>query len=106
MALATGADTEKMRYGHRGANHPVKDTKTGKVYISTQNHGYVVKEDSLDKNVAVPAFYNVNDKTIEGLRYVGKNILTVQFHPEACAGPKDSEFLFGEFIDMMKMAKK
>lgn len=106
MALATGADTEKMRYGHRGANHPVKDTKTGKVYISTQNHGYVVKEDSLDKNVAVPAFYNVNDKTIEGLRYVGKNILTVQFHPEACAGPKDSEFLFGEFIDMMKMAQK
>ena len=105
MALATGADTEKMRYGHRGANHPVKDTKTGKVYISTQNHGYVVKEDSLDKNVAVPAFYNVNDKTIEGLRYVGKNILTVQFHPEACAGPKDSEFLFGEFVDMMTKAK-
>lgn len=104
MALATGADTEKMRYGHRGANHPVKDRKTGKVYISTQNHGYVVKEDSLNKDLTEVAFYNVNDGTIEGLHYLGKNILTVQFHPEACAGPKDSEFLFGEFMNMMTIA--
>lgn len=102
MALATGANTRKMRYGHRGANHPVKDIRTGKVYISTQNHGYVVTEDSLDETIAVPAFYNVNDKTIEGLAYVNKPIVTVQFHPEACAGPKDAEFLFGEFLQMME----
>lgn len=102
MALAAGADTKKMKYGHRGANHPVKDTDTNRVYISSQNHGYVVDEESLDKNVAVPAFVNVNDGTIEGLKYIGKNILTVQFHPEACSGPRDSEMLFGRFIKMME----
>ena len=84
MALATGADTHKMKYGHRGGNHPVKDLATGRVYISSQNHGYVVDTDTLDPNVAVPAFVNVNDGTNEGLKYVGKNIFTVQFHPEAC----------------------
>lgn len=93
MALATGADTHKMKYGHRGANHPVKDLQTGKVYISSQNHGYVVDMDTLDDKIARPAFINVNDKTNEGLEYVGKNIFTVQFHPEACAGPKDSDYL-------------
>ncbi len=105
MALATGADTHKMKYGHRGANHPVKDLSTGKVYISSQNHGYVVDMDTLDPKVAVPAFINVNDKTNEGLSYVGKNIFTVQFHPEACAGPQDSNFLFDRFIDMMKKGR-
>ena len=102
MALATGADTHKMKYGHRGANHPVKDLQTGKVYISSQNHGYVVDETTLDPNVAKPAFENVNDKTNEGLEYVGKNIFTVQFHPEACAGPQDTAYLFDRFMDMMK----
>lgn len=102
MALATGADTHKMKYGHRGANHPVKDLKTGKVYISSQNHGYVVDMDTINPDVARPAFINVNDKTNEGLEYIGKNIFTVQFHPEACAGPKDSDFLFDRFMDMMK----
>lgn len=102
MALATGADTKKMKYGHRGANHPVKDLETNRVYISSQNHGYVVDEVSLDKNVCVPAFVNVNDGTIEGLKYIGKNIFTVQFHPEACAGPRDSEVLFERFIKMME----
>lgn len=101
MALATGADTHKMKYGHRGGNHPVKDLQTGRVYISSQNHGYVVDTDKLDANVAVPAFMNVNDKTNEGLSYVGKNIFTVQFHPEACPGPQDSSYLFDRFIDMM-----
>ncbi len=105
MALATGADTHKMKYGHRGANHPVKDMKTGKVYISSQNHGYVVDMDTIDPKVAVPAFVNVNDKTNEGLEYVGKNIFTTQFHPEACAGPKDSDFLFDRFMDMMKKGR-
>ncbi len=105
MALATGADTHKMKYGHRGANHPVKDLQTGKVYISSQNHGYVVDMDTLDDKIARPAFINVNDKTNEGLEYVGKNIFTVQFHPEACAGPKDSDYLFDRFINMMKKGR-
>ena len=102
MALATGADTYKMKYGHRGGNHPVKDLQTGRVYISSQNHGYVVDMDKLDSKVAVPAFINVNDGTNEGLSYTGKNIFTVQFHPEACPGPQDSGDLFDRFITMMK----
>ena len=102
MALATGADTHKLKYGHRGANHPVKDLKTGKVYISSQNLGYVVDENTLEFRVAKPAFENVNDKTNEGLEYIGKKIFTVQFHPEACAGPQDTAYLFDRFIDMMK----
>lgn len=101
MALATGADTFKMKYGHRGGNHPVKDLATGKVYISSQNHGYVVDMEKLDPEVGVPAFVNVNDGTCEGVSYTGKNIFTVQFHPEACPGPKDSGFLFDRFIGMM-----
>ena len=101
MALATGGTTYKLKYGHRGGNHPVKDLQTGRVYISSQNHGYVVDEDKIDPNVAVPAFKNVNDGTNEGLAYVGKNIFTVQFHPEACPGPQDSGYLFDRFLEMM-----
>lgn len=101
MALANGIDTHKMKYGHRGGNHPVKDLSTGKVYISSQNHGYVVDTGTLDEKVAVPAFVNVNDGTNEGLSYVGKKIFTVQFHPEACPGPQDSAYLFDRFIEMM-----
>lgn len=101
MALATGADTYKLKYGHRGANHPVKDLLTGKVYLSSQNHGYAVDEESLNSKVARPLFANVNDNTNEGLFYVEKNIFTVQFHPEACAGPQDTAYLFNRFIDMM-----
>ena len=105
MALATGADTFKMKYGHRGGNHPVKDLSNGRVYISSQNHGYVVDMDKLDKKIAEPAFINVNDGTNEGLAYVGKNIFTVQFHPEACPGPQDSSYLFDRFIEMMRASK-
>ncbi len=101
MALATGADTHKLKYGHRGGNHPVKDLQTGRVYISSQNHGYVVDTDKLDEKIAVPAFINVNDGTNEGLSYTGKNIFTVQFHPESCPGPQDSSYLFDRFITMM-----
>lgn len=103
MALATGADTYKMKYGHRGGNHPVKDLATGRVYISSQNHGYVVDMDKIDPKVATPAFINVNDGTNEGLNYTGKKIFTVQFHPEACCGPQDSGYLFDRFIDMMEV---
>lgn len=105
MALANGADTHKMKYGHRGANHPVKDLDSGRVYISSQNHGYVVDAGAMDPNVAVPAFVNVNDGTNEGLKYIGKNIFTVQFHPEASPGPQDSNTLFDRFISMMEVAK-
>jgi len=105
MALATGADTHKLKYGHRGGNHPVRDLSDGRVYISSQNHGYVVDVEKLDPSVCVPAFENVNDGTNEGLKYVGKNIFTVQFHPEACPGPLDSGYLFDRFIEMMKGAK-
>lgn len=101
MALANGADTHKLKYGHRGGNHPVKDLSNNRVYISSQNHGYVVDVKNLDEKIAVPAFENVNDKTNEGLSYVGKNIFTVQFHPEACPGPQDSGYLFDRFMKMM-----
>lgn len=103
MALATGGNTYKMKYGHRGGNHPVKDLATGRVYISSQNHGYVVDTDSLNADVAVPTFRNVNDGTNEGLSYTGKNIFTVQFHPEACPGPRDSAYLFDRFLKMMEV---
>ena len=105
MALATGADTYKLKYGHRGGNHPVRDLETGRVYISSQNHGYAVDTKSLDPAVAVPAFENVNDRTNEGLRYTGKHIFTVQFHPEACPGPQDSSYLFDRFIHTMEVKK-
>ena len=101
MALATGANTYKLKYGHRGGNHPVKDLADGRVYISSQNHGYVVDMDSLDPKVATPAFINVNDGTNEGLNYTGKKVFTVQFHPEACPGPQDSGYLFDRFIEML-----
>ena len=105
MALATGAKTYKLKYGHRGGNHPVKDLTTGRVYISSQNHGYVVDTASLDPDIAVPLFENVNDKTNEGLSYTGKRIFTVQFHPEANPGPLDTGYLFDRFISMMEDAK-
>ncbi|MCI9593780.1 MAG: carbamoyl phosphate synthase small subunit [Lachnospiraceae bacterium] len=103
MALATGGTTYKLKYGHRGGNHPVKDLETGRVYITSQNHGYAVDASSLDPAVAIPAFVNVNDGTNEGLRYPGKNIFTVQFHPEACPGPLDSGYLFDRFLTMMEV---
>ena len=102
MALAHGFQTGKMKYGHRGANHPVRNLHNQRVYISSQNHGYVVEEASLDKTKVMPWFINGNDSSIEGLEYIGKPIKTVQFHPEANAGPKDSETLFEEFITMMR----
>ena len=102
LALAHGFKTTKLKYGHRGANHPVKNLETGRVYISSQNHGYVVDVDKLDRSIAEPAFMNVNDGTNEGLKYVGKNIFTVQFHPEACPGPQDTGYLFDRFIEMME----
>ena len=103
MALANGLDTYKLKYGHRGGNHPVKDLETGRVYISSQNHGYAVDSATIKPEIAEPAFVNVNDGTNEGLKYTGKNIFTVQYHPEACPGPQDSSYLFDRFLKMMEV---
>ena len=102
MGLATGAKTYKLKYGHRGPNHPVKDLKTGKVCITSQNHGYAIDEKSINSNVAEISHTNINDETVEGLRYKGHNIVTVQYHPEACPGPEDSSYLFDEFIEKIR----
>ncbi len=98
LALAAGFDTEKLKFGHRGANHPVKDLATGAVYMSSQNHGYCVKPDTVDPKVAVISHVNVNDGTVEGLRFVGKNVSSVQFHPEASPGPRETAYLFDGFM--------
>ena len=106
MALSQGAKTEKLKYGHRGANHPVKDILKDRTYITSQNHGYAVVGDTVDKNIGDVSHINVNDKTVEGVRYKNKNIFTVQFHPEASPGPMDTGYLFDEFIDLMKGGNK
>lgn len=100
LALANGAQTMKLKYGHRGANQPVKYTKTGRVYITSQNHGYAVKNDCLLEG-AVQSFVNTNDGTCEGLTYTKIPAFSVQFHPEACSGPLDANFLFDEFVTLI-----
>lgn len=105
MGLANGFKTAKLKYGHRGANHPVKDLKQDRVHITSQNHGYYIVEESIDKKIAEVSHINLNDGTVEGLRYKNKNIFTVQYHPEACPGPEDTEYLFDEFLDLVKERK-
>lgn len=100
MALATGGTTTRMKYGHRGANHPVKFLNEDRTYLSSQNHGYMVCPDGLPANAEVNCI-NVNDKTVEGIAYGGKPLFTVQFHPEASPGPHDTSFLFDKFIKMI-----
>ena len=101
LSLARGATTSKLKYGHRGGNHPVKDTASGRVYITSQNHGYAVDTDSLP-SYATMSFFNVNDETCEGIRYTDIPAFSVQFHPEACGGPHDTNFLFDDFIEMTR----
>lgn len=105
LALASGADTEKLKYGHRGPNQPVKYLETGRVYISTQNHGYAVKNDTLPKGARL-SFINTNDGTCEGIIYTKFPAFSVQFHPEACAGPLDTSFLFDDFVKLINDNKK
>ena len=100
LALARGAKTSKLKYGHRGGNHPCKDVKSGRVYITSQNHGYAVENASLPP-YAKMSFFNVNDGTVEGLEYTDIPAFSVQFHPEACGGPHDTNFLFDKFISMI-----
>lgn len=102
LALAHGFQTEKLKYGHRGANQPVKNLETGRVYISSQNHGYAVVSGSIDSKTAKELFVNVNDGTCEGIRYLDCPAFSVQFHPEACGGPLDTQELFDQFFAMMK----
>lgn len=97
LALARGCKTSKLKYGHRGGNHPVKEVETGRVFITSQNHGYAVQYDNLP-SFAKLAFYNSNDKTCEGITYTDIPAFSVQFHPEACGGPHDTNFLFDKFI--------
>ena len=106
MALAAGAKTKKLKFGHRGANQPAMDLETGEVSITSQNHGYVVTAESVDPAVAEVSHVNVNEGSVEGLKYKRPNCFTVQFHPEANGGPKDTEFLFDRFLNNVKAAKK
>ena len=105
LALARGCKTTKLKYGHRGANHPCKDMNTGRVYITSQNHGYAVQAESVPANAKI-SFTNVNDQTVEGLRYTDIPAFSVQFHPEACGGPHDTNFLFDEFLQMIGRSKE
>ncbi|MFD2672280.1 glutamine-hydrolyzing carbamoyl-phosphate synthase small subunit [Marinicrinis sediminis] len=102
FALASGADTEKLKFGHRGGNHPVKDLISGRCYITSQNHGYTVKEESIAQTELEVTHINNNDKTVEGLRHKTAPAFSVQYHPEASPGPFDSSYLFDDFIEMIR----
>lgn len=106
MALANGGKTEKLKYGHRGANQPVIDLESGLTYVTSQNHGYAVIGDSIPAEVGHVSHVNANDKTCEGIRYTAVNAFTVQFHPEAHGGPLDTAYLFDEFVSAMESEVK
>lgn len=101
LALAMGGKTTKLKYGHRGVNQPVKNLETGRTYISSQNHGYAVVNETIDAAGGKVSYINANDGTCEGVDYEDKKAFSVQFHPEACSGPHDTRFIFDKFIDMM-----
>ncbi len=101
LALAMGGKTTKLKYGHRGVNQPVKNLETGRTYISSQNHGYAVVNETIEAAGGKVSYINANDGTCEGVDYEDKKAFSVQFHPEACSGPHDTRFIFDKFIDMM-----
>ena len=105
LALALGASTFKLKFGHRGINHPVKNISNGKIEITSQNHGFAVDMHSLPKNIN-PTHINLNDNTLAGLECTNYNVFSVQYHPESSPGPHDSRYLFDQFIQLMKNAKK
>lgn len=102
LALANGATTVKMKYGHRGGNQPVTDLELDRTFITSQNHGYAVVGDSIPQTAGRVSHINSNDKTCEGVRYTNAPAFTVQFHPEACGGPHDTAYLFDEFIELIE----
>jgi carbamoyl-phosphate synthase small subunit len=106
FALACGADTEKLKFGHRGGNHPVKDLVSGRCYITSQNHGYTVNEESVSGTDLIVTHINNNDRTIEGLKHKTHAAFSVQYHPEAAPGPFDSSYLFDDFIEMIRKFKQ
>ncbi len=103
LSLATGAKSEKLKYGHRGANHPVKDLKQDRSYITSQNHGYAIIADSIPQGIGELSHINLNDRSVEGIRYLNYPAFTVQFHPEASPGPQDTAYLFDDFIKLMEV---
>lgn len=105
LSLALGARTSKMKFGHHGVNHPVRDEFSMRVIVTSQNHGFVVEEDTLPQDVEV-WFRNANDHTLEGIRSKKKMLMTTQFHPEHCPGPVDSSWIFDDFITLMKENKE
>lgn len=106
FALANGADTTKMKFGHRGCNHPVKNLITGKSYITSQNHGFTISSKSLEGTDLEATHINLNDGSVEGLRHKNAPAFSVQFHPEACPGPEDTEFLFQEFFNLIRQGNQ
>jgi carbamoyl-phosphate synthase small subunit len=106
FALAAGADTEKLKFGHRGGNHPVKELASGRCYITSQNHGFTVNEDSVKGTELEVTHINNNDKTIEGLKHSKFPAFSVQYHPEAAPGPHDSSYLFDQFLEMIRDHKE
>ena len=105
LALAIDAQTTKLKYGHRGVNHPVKDIDADRTYITSQNHGYAVVGESVDPQIARVRYVNLNDGTVEGLEHIGRPVFTVQYHPEVCPGPMDTSYLFDKFIENIEKSK-
>ena len=106
ISLAYGAKTYKLKFGHRGGNHPVKDLKTGKIEVTAQNHSYAVDAKSVGKTDLTVTHMNILDNTVEGVECVKDNIFSVQYHPESCPGPQDSAYLFDKFIRNIEEGKK
>ena len=106
LALAYGASTYKMKFGHRGGNHPVKNINTGKIEITSQNHSYAVKSSSLEGTALTATHINILDNTIEGMACICDKVFSVQYHPESAPGPQDSSYLFDQFIELMKEGKE